>query len=196
MTVLGLTGSFGTGKSFVASVFRSLGAKVLDADAIAHECLRKGRPAYRKVVRAFGTSVLGAGGAIARPKLARLVFGDRRKLARLERIVHPEVIGVLKRHIRKAGRTGVIVIDAPLLVEAKATRLVDRLVVVTCSQERQIERCGRKFRIGRQEVLKRIGRQIPLKKKVRMADFVIDNNGPKSRTTRQVKKLWEENAWK
>ncbi len=196
MMVIGLTGSFGTGKTFVASVFRSLGARVLDADAIAHDCLKQGRPAYTKTVRAFGAQILDRGRAISRKKLAGIVFGDRSALAKLERIVHPEVIGVIKKNIQKSRPADVIVIDAPLLVEAKALGLVDKLVVVKCTKKRQIERCVRKHRIKRKEVLKRIANQMSLKKKIRMADFVIQSDRSKSRTRSRAKRVWEEIVWR
>jgi len=196
MKVIGLTGSFGTGKTFVASVFRSLGARVLDADRIARDCLKKGRPAYSKAVRAFGDQILGSRGTIARSRLAAIVFADRKALTKLERIVHPEVIGVIKKNIQKSRPADVIVIDAPLLVEAKALGLVDKLVVVKCSKKRQIERCVRKHRIKKEEVLKRVANQMSLKKKIRMADFVIDSDRSKSRTRSQAERVWEEIVWR
>ena len=180
----------------MASEFRSLGARVLDADRIAHDCLKQGRPAYKRIVRAFGARILDSHRAISRKKLAGIVFGDRRALTKLERIVHPEVIGVIKKNIQKSRPADVIVIDAPLLVETKALGLVDKLVVVKCSKKRQVERCVRKYRIKREAVLKRIANQMSLKKKVRMADFVITNDRSKSRTRSQVKRVWEEIVWR
>ena len=152
MKVIGLTGSFGTGKTFVASILRSLGANVLDADVMARAAVKKGTPAYRKIVAAFGTKVLRKSGALDRRKLAAVVFADRKALRALERIVHPEVIRMIRARIRNAGPEDIVVIDAPLLVEAKLTGLVDKLVVVTCTKKRQIERCVKKFRIEKAEV--------------------------------------------
>ena len=88
------------------------------------------------------------------------------------------------------------VIDAPLLIEAGLAGIVDALVVVRASKERQITRCIRKFAAGRQLVLKRMSSQMSVEKKLRMADFVIDNNKTKSRTKAQVRKLWREIVWK
>ncbi|MCM8790759.1 MAG: dephospho-CoA kinase [Candidatus Omnitrophica bacterium] len=196
MKVIGLTGSFGTGKTFVASLFKSKGAKVLDADAIAHECITKGTPVFKKIVRAFGKRVLRPRGEIDRKKLAKIVFGNKKALARLNSLVHPEVIQKLRARIRRCGPEDIVVIDAPLLIEAGAKELVDKLIVVTCPKKRQIERCVKKFRIKRQEVMKRIASQIPLKRKIKIADFVIDNGKTKNATKRQVEKLWKEIAWK
>ena len=194
--VIGLTGGFGTGKTFVASLLRSSGAVVLDADRIAHDCIAKGKPAYRKIVAAFGPDVLGAGRRIDRTKLAAVVFGDTGRVRRLNRIVHPDVIAVIRRSLKKAGEDDIVVIDAPLLVEAGLARTVDSLIVVTCPRNAQIARCMKKFCLGRQDVLKRIGNQIPMAKKVAMADFVIDNGKTKDGTRRQVKRIWKEIAWR
>jgi len=196
MKVIGLTGGFGTGKTYVASLFRRLGARIIDADAIAHKVIRKGSGAYKKTVKAFGKRVLSKNGEIDRGKLANVVFDDRRLLKKLEKIIHPEVIKVIKEDIRKSGNDAVIVIDAPLLIEAGLARTVDKLVVVTCSREAEIKRCRKKFRAEKEEILKRIRRQIPIQKKKRMADFIIDNSLTRSATKRQVQKLWRESVWR
>lgn len=190
MMVIGITGNFGTGKTFVASIFASLGAKVLDADRIAHDAIRIGRPAYRRVVSIFGRTILDKEGNIERERLADIVFSNKEDLEKLNRIVHPEVIKVIKKEVAKAGKAGVIVIDAPLLIEANLTGLVDKLIVVKSSKGAQIERCIKKFCIKKEDVLKRIGHQIPIGKKIKMADFVIDNNGTRSETKANVRKVW------
>ncbi len=194
--IIGLTGSFGTGKTLVASEFRSLGARVLDADKIAHDVIRAGTGAYRKIVTVFGPGILGKGRAISRKKLAAVVFADKKKLGLLNGIIHPEVIAEIKEGIRKFSRRGVVVIDAPLLVEAGLVGLVDILVVVRCSRKRQIERCMDKFNMEKNDVLKRIRGQVSLGKKVAMADFVINNDKSKNETLKQVRAIWREITWK
>ncbi len=194
--VIGLTGSFGTGKTFVASIFRSLGAKVIDADAIAHGVIRKPSPAYRRIVAAFGTVILSRSGEIDRGKLARLAFANAVALKKLNKITHPEIIRAIKAKIKTAGKNAVVVIDAPLLVEARLLNIVDKLVVVKSSKKRQIERCLKKFRIKKKEVLKRIGSQMSMKRKLKMADFVVPNDGTRSRTRERVRRVWEEIVWR
>jgi len=196
MKVIGLTGSFGTGKSFVALIFRRLGARVIDADSIAHALIGKGEPAYNKVVKVFGKGILRADGSIDRRKLAKIVFRDKKKLDGLNSIIHPGVLRDIRDTLKKYGNDDIIVIDAPLLVEANLAGSVDKLVVVKCSVKKQMDRCAKKFRIEKEEILKRIKRQIPIKKKILMADFVIDNNGPRARTRNQAKKVWRKIAWK
>ena len=196
MKVVGLTGSFGTGKTFVASIFASLGAQVLDADLIAHRVIRKGRPEHRRIVKLFGKDILNKRGQIDRGKLGRIVFSNAGLLKKLAGIVHPQVIRQVRRAIRSAEKEDVVVIDAPLLVEAGLDKIVDKLVVVKCSKEREIERCREKFCLQKEEILRRIESQIQLKKKMKMADFVIDNSRTRSHTKRQVQKVWREGLWK
>ncbi len=192
MKVVGLTGSFGTGKTFVASVFKACGARVLDADAIAHDAIKRGMPAYERIVASFGRNVLGKGRNIDRKKLAEVVFADKTDLARLDRIVHPIVIQFIKDRIKNARPCDIIVVDAPLLVEAKVLDIIDKLVVVKTSKTNQIKRCMKKFRITKEDVLKRIKSQISMEHKIKMADFVVDNDGIRSETKRQVKTIWRK----
>ncbi len=199
--VIGLTGSFGTGKTTVAGMLKKLGARVINADSHAHAALAKGSAAYRAVVRAFGADVVGPDGSIDRRRLAHVVFKDKRLLSALCAIIHPLVITAIKKDIRALtrGTHGIrgraIVIDAPLLIEAGLHTVVDTLVVVTASTATQRARCSAKFKITQREILDRTKNQMPLTKKVEMADYVIDNNGTREETNAQVEKIWRE-LWK
>lgn len=193
MLIIGLTGGFGTGKSFVAGVFRRLGARVIDADLLAHDSIMRGKPAYRKVVALFGPSILGRDREIDRRKLGKIVFEDKKALKRLDGAVHPEVIKAIKKNMAKAAARGdVVVIDAPLLIEAGLAGEADKLVVVTCPKREQIRRCKLKFGLNKEEVLQRMRSQIPLNKKIKMADHVIDNSGPKAATKLKAEKIWRK----
>lgn len=194
--MIGLTGSFGTGKTFVASIFRALGAKVIDADEIAHKLIRRGRPEYRRIIRLFGKGIIGRRGEIDRGRLGEIVFSDALLLKKLGGIVHPPVIKYIERSIRSAGKSDLIVIDAPLLIEARLDRLIDKLVVVKCSKRRQIERCQEKFCMQKMKILQRIKSQMSLKKKMKMADLVIDNSRSRAHTRKQVLKARREGLWK
>jgi dephospho-CoA kinase len=192
MIILGVTGSLGTGKSFVASVLRSLGAKVLDADRMAHESLAKGSASYKRIVKLFGSGVLDKSGKINRSKLAGLVFKNKQALKKLNGIIHPDVIRKIKYNIRKAREDAVVVIDAPLLVEARLTGMVDKLIVVKASKKNQYRRCARSLGIGKEECERRLRNQMPLAKKLKLADYVIRNDHTKSRTRSQVKQIWRQ----
>jgi dephospho-CoA kinase len=185
--VIGITGNFGTGKSYVASLFRALGARVIDADRIAHEVIRRGRGEYAKAVAVFGREILDKKRNIDRKKLAGAVFSDKEKLKALNSIIHPAVIEYIRKRIRRSGgERRMIVIDAPLLIEAGLAGMVDSLIVVKCPRREQIKRCMRKFKMKKGEVFKRIKNQMKMSEKIKLADFVIDNGGTKAGTKRQV----------
>ena len=188
--IIGLTGGFGTGKSFIASLFKSYGARVIDADRIAHQVTRRGTPSYHRIVRVFGRGILKANGALDRTKLAAIVFTDRPKRLVLEQIVHPVVIRTIMARISRARFGSAVVIDAPLLVESGLAKIVDCLVVATASRKRQVERCVKKFGITSAEAKKRISSQIPLRRKVQIADYVIHNDGARPETRKQARKVW------
>lgn len=195
MIVIGLTGSFGTGKSTAARMFKELGAKVLDADTIAHDLIRPGRDSWRKIVHWLGPDILNRNQSINRDKLAKIVFRKRQDLRKLEQIIHPlvvrEIAGRLGK-IENSRKNEIVVIDAPLLIEVGLAKKVDILIVVKLNRIEQIARALKQKEISRTQVLKRIRSQLPLSKKIAIADYVIDNNGRKNDTRRQVKKIWEE----
>ncbi|MCX5715650.1 MAG: dephospho-CoA kinase [Candidatus Omnitrophica bacterium] len=194
MTIVGLTGSFGTGKSTVAAMFKGLGAAVLDADKIAHKALDKKYPTYEKIVKVFGRGILKKGGAIDRGKLGKIVFKDKKLLGRLCGIIHPFVIKYMKDEAGRIGRlypSKTIVLDAPLLIEANLLNIVDKVVVVKTAKAAQIERCRKKTGLTAKEIRRRIDCQMPIGRKIRFSDFVINNNGTKQETKREVKKVWE-----
>jgi dephospho-CoA kinase len=192
--VLGVTGSFGSGKSTVAGMFLSQGAKIIDADRIAHRCLQPGTSTYKQIRRQFGERVIAPDKQIDRQALAQVVFNSKSLLKKLDSIVHPPVIRAMKKEIRNK-KDGVIVLDAPLLLEVGLAGLVDAMVVVRMRQPEQISRVENKTGMQRADILKRIKSQIPLSVKLRLADFVIDNNGTLKDARKQVMLIWRS-LWK
>ena len=192
--VIGLTGSFGSGKSTVAGIFSSYGAAVIDADKIARGCFNRGKKIYKKVILAFGNKILGADKNIDRHKLAKIVFNNKKLLGKLNNIVHPEIIRIVRSKI-SSKKKGVMVLDAPLLLEAGLQNAVDFLVVVTLDKDKQFSRLIKKTSLKKADIAKRIKYQIPLRAKARLADFIIDNNGSLKNTRKQVaqirRKLWK-----
>lgn len=191
--VLGLTGSFGSGKTTVAKILKSLGAEIIDADKLARGCIVPKSAAYKKIIRVFGQSVLKGGGSIDRGKLADIVFGNFECLLKLNSIIHPEVIRIIKNRINSF-KSGLIVLDAPLLIEAGLKGLVDKLIVVNISRDEQVKRIKKRMSLSEQDIHKRIRAQISLSRKIRLADFVIDNNGGREETRRQAKRIWKSLA--
>jgi len=192
MRIVGLTGGFGSGKSFVASLFKRLGAKVVDADKLGRKALKKGSAAYKKIVAAFGKKILGPDLSINRKVLAETAFADRKNLAKLNRIVHPGIIRDIVKRIRNAADSEILIVDAPLICETNITGLMNSLIVVKASKKDQIERCSKKFGMRREDICKRMAHQMPLERKVRYADYTVDNSGTKEATNKQVRKIWRE----
>ena len=183
--ILGITGTFGSGKSTVANMFKSFGAELIDADKIAHRIIRPGSGIYKKIIKAFSRSILKKNKSIDRKKIAKVVFKDKKLLQKLNRIIHPEVIRMIKNQIKASSRK-IIVLDAPLLIETGLKGIVDKLIVVGIHKKKQIERALKKAKLSEADILKRIKAQIPLKDKIRLADFVIDNSGSIGKTRKQV----------
>ena len=190
--VIGLTGSFGTGKTTVARMFRKWGAKVLDADALAHEALAGDPATYREAVKAFGPGILDAHRTIDRRRLADAVFKDRKRLKTLCDIIHPRVVRTIKNEIKCMKHDDIVVIDAPLLIEAGLDTIVDALIVVTASRAQQLKRCADKFAMKKRDILDRIKNQLPLTRKAESADYVINNNGTIHETRKQALKIWRK----
>jgi len=188
MLHVGLTGGIACGKSTVAAMMRELGCRVLDADALARRLIEPGQPAYDEVLKEFGSQVRAADGRIDRAKLAAIVFANPARLERLNRIVHPRVVDALDRELAELARTepgAVVVVEAALLIEASYHERLDRLVVAWCEPEQQVERLLARG-MAREEALRRIGAQMQLDQKRRMADDEIDCSGSLEETRRQV----------
>jgi len=191
--VIGVTGSFGSGKSTVSAILRSYGAYLIDADKIARDVTKQGAGVYKKIVKAFGREILKENKAIDRRKLAGIVFDNNALLEKLNSLLHPEAIRRIKKEIKSA-RNKIVVLDAPLLVEAGLKKLVNKLIVVRIAKNIQIKRIQKKTSLNKEEILKIIKAQISLSDKVRLADFIIDNNGTIKNTKEQVgqirRRLW------
>ncbi len=186
--VIGVTGSFGSGKTTVAKILRSWGARIIDADRIAHGLIAPGTGAYRKITGIFGTAILKKNKTVDRRRLAAIVFADKKLLAKLNNIIHPGVIRIIQRKIKDFS-CGIIVLDAPLLIEARLIELVDKLIVVKINRKEQMRRLQAKTSLGLSQILKRIKAQMAQSKKIRLADFIIDNSGTIQRTEKQVRQI-------
>ncbi len=192
MKLVGLTGCIATGKSTAASIFRQLGFIVIDADELAHKAYEKGSDAYFKIIKAFGDDILDENGNINRKKLAKKVINNREKLALLESIVHPEIEKIRQhifKEIEKNNPDAVVIYDVPLLFEKNLQDMFDCIIVVYTSEEIQLKRLMNREKISNQEAITRIKLQIPCSKKVKQANFVIDNSKDLNHLTRQVKEI-------
>jgi dephospho-CoA kinase len=190
MIKIGVTGGFGSGKSTIARMFKRCGAKVINADALVHKLLKGDIGCQRSIRKVFGKGVMAPRG-IDRSKLAAIVFADPKALRKLEAIVHPLVWRETGKALTGFRGAKAVVIDAPLLIEAGWHGQVDVLVVVSAKPAQQVRRIGTRTGLSRPEVQRRIRRQMPLKDKIKHADFVVDNSGTRAGSYRQVQKIWE-----
>jgi dephospho-CoA kinase len=195
MILVGLTGGVATGKSTVAKMFKQCGAVVIDADELARDVVNPGKPAWREVVKTFAKLVLNPDRTLNRRALGAIVFGNRAKLRRLERIIHPRVAHEQARLTRRAARKnphGIVIYDVPLLFEAGVDKRVDKIIVVIADRETQIARLKKRNGLSRTEAIRRIRSQMPLARKRRRADYVLDGTTPRKLLVKQASHLFKK----
>lgn len=195
MLKVGLTGGIASGKTYVTNVLRELGCEVTDADQIARAVVEPGQPAYNDIVKEFGPENLQADGTIDRAKLSAIIFTDADKRARMNAIVHPRVHEAQSRWIEGIARqnpSAIVVVDAALMIESGGYKRFDKLVVVYCSPEIQLERLMTRNNLSHEEAVKRIASQMPTAEKLTYADYSIDTSGGFEATRQQVIDLYAE----
>ena len=193
MLRVGLTGSIGVGKSFVAGVLAELGCHLLDADVTAREVVAPTSVALEKVVAEFGADVLQSNGALDRTKLGNLVFSDPGRRATLNSILHPYIIArqdELMREWEAVSPNGIAVVDAALMIESGGYQRFDKLIVVHCRPEIQIQRVMSRNNFSREEAEQRIRAQMSQDEKKKFADYLIDTSDGFDDTRRQTEKVY------
>ena len=185
MLVIGLTGSLGTGKSTVAVMFAKRGAKIIDADAITRDLLAPGKKCVKKVAKIFPGAILTSS-TINRSELAKIVFSHPRELQKLTDILYPEALKVVKSQISRYKHESLCILDVPLLFESGWDKITNINMVVKAKRAQQIERAQKRLGITRNDVLRRLKNQMPLKEKCDMADMIIDNSRGLKHTQAQV----------
>lgn len=194
MVVIGLTGGIASGKSTVSRILKELGAEIVDADLVAKEVIRPNTDAWRELVSEFGRGMLNPDKTINRRKLGNMVFPDKTALAKLNRITHPRILKRIDERIAQARQAGVrvLVLDAPLLIEAGMVSIADQVWVVAVDQETQLTRLMARDHFTFQEALNRLNSQMPLAEKIKYAAVVIDNSGSLEETRARITGLWEK----
>ncbi|MBS1789550.1 MAG: dephospho-CoA kinase [Acidobacteria bacterium] len=195
MLKVGLTGGIATGKSFVLSVLAELGCDVLDSDRTAREVVEPGQPAFVEIVAYFGSDVIAEDGKLDRAKLGAIVFTDPVKRDKLNSIVHPRIYEAQARWMAEAERRNpqsITIIDAALLIETGSYRRFDKLAVVYCEPEIQLERLMARSNMTREEAMARISSQMPSAEKLKFADFAINTSLGFEDTRRQTELLYEQ----
>jgi dephospho-CoA kinase len=191
--VVGLTGGAGSGKTTVGRMLREEGAYVIDADEIAREIVKPHKPAWEALRKAFGDQILDREGAIDRKRLSERIFSDPREREQLNRILHPPIRQEILRRLREVEHRdpeAIVVIDAPLLLEVGLHHEVEKVLVVRAKESQQIERLRRRSGLSEELSRKIIGAQMPLEEKLKVADFVIPNEGSLEETRRKAKEVF------
>lgn len=195
MLRVGLTGSIAVGKSFVASVFAELGCHVLDADQTAREVVLPGAPGLKAIVEIFGEEVLNPDGTLNRKQLAAVVFADEEKRQRLNNTLHPFIIARQDETLREwevKDPKGIGIVDAALMIESGGYRRFDKLIVVHCRPEVQLERLMLRDGLSRNEAERRINSQMPQEEKRKFADYLIDTSDGFELSRAQTLKVYNQ----
>jgi dephospho-CoA kinase len=191
MLLAGLTGNYGMGKSAVLHIFAKLGAVTQNSDEIVRTLLED-QDVLKRIRRLLGDGVFYRDGRLNKRKAARVVFGDDALKQSLENIIHPLVFE--KVHALAKGLKGtekVVVVEVPLLFERGYEDRFDRTITVYTEEEVALCRLEKEG-IRRKEAMARLKSQLPIKEKMRRADFVIDNNGTFDETTKQIRRIYKE----
>jgi dephospho-CoA kinase len=193
MLRVGLTGSIAVGKSFVTQLLAEWGCHVIDADEVARRVVEPGSEGLRAVSEAFGAEVLKGAGSLDRAKLGAVVFGDEERRALLNSLLHPLIIEAQEEQLRRWEETdphGIGVVDAALMIESGSYRRFDKLIVVHCRPEVQLERLMMRNGLSRKEAERRIAAQMPQEEKLRYADFAIDTTEGFEDTRRRTEEVF------
>ena len=192
MLSAGLTGGIGCGKSTVAKMFAARGAATIDSDEIGRGLMQPGNVVYDRIVSGFGPEVLLPDGQLNRPKIAEIVFNDQDRLKHLNAIVHAPVLREIDRQVllnRQKNPNAVILVESAILFEAGQNSRFDKMIVVWCLPEQQVERFKAKSNLSEEDIRRRMDAQMAGEEKKRLADFVIDTSQSVADTERQVKEV-------
>jgi dephospho-CoA kinase len=195
MLKVGLTGSIAVGKSFVLGVLADLGCRALDADETARDVVAPRTPGLNAVVGAFGKDILQQDGTLDRGNLGKIIFADPEKRKLLNSILHPFIIAAQDNQIRrweKEDSNGIAVVDAALMIESGGYQRFDKLIVVYCRPEVQLERLIAREGLSPENASLRIAAQMPQEEKKQYADFLIDTSEGFEDARRQTEAVFQE----
>lgn len=195
MLRVGLTGSIGVGKSFVAGVLAELGCRVVDADRTAREVVEPGSPGLLAVAKAFGPELIRPDGTLDRERLGALVFANDEKRTLLNSILHPYIISrqdELLRSWEAEDPDSIGVVDAALMIESGGYKRFDKLIVVHCEPEQQLQRVMTRDKLSRESVEQRIKAQLPQEEKKQFANYLIDTSSGFEDTRKRTREVYDE----
>lgn len=195
MLKIGMTGGIATGKSFVLGVLREMDCEVMDADQTAREVVEPGQPAFEEIVAHFGHEIVGENGKLNRVKLGAIVFNDADQRENLNSIIHPKVFEAQARwmaEVEHRNPQAIVIIDAALMIETGSYRRFDKVVVVHCEPEIQLQRLMARNNLTQEEAMARISAQMPSAEKLKFADYAINTSQGYEDTRRQIESLYEQ----
>jgi dephospho-CoA kinase len=195
MLIVGLTGGVASGKTTVSEILREEGAYIIDADEIARELVQPHKPAWNELRKAFGEEIFEKDGSIRRKKLAAIIFANPQQKKILNQILHPQIKKEMERRLKEIGQRNpetIVVIDAALLVETGDYREMDKLIVTTSTETQQIERLRKRNGMNPEEAQRILSSQMTSEEKLKVADFVIRNEGSLEETKEMAKKVFQE----
>ena len=193
MVTIGLTGGIATGKSTASAYLQELGARVWDADRVAHEIVEPGRAGWRALREAFGEEFFDAGQRLLRDKLAQRIFDDEATRKVVNGLMHPAILEDMREFLTqaRADGVGVAIVDAPLLLESGADADCDVVWVLSCGVDEQLRRLLERG-LSREDAQKRLDAQLSDAERRRRASHVVDTSGSIEDTRRQLRALYEE----
>jgi len=195
MLLVGLTGGVGSGKTSVSKLFKDEGTYVIDADQIARHLVRPYSDAWKEIREQFGDEILQENGHLNRKKLASIIFSDPGRRGLLNKILHPRIkeeIHKMINEIKERDSQAIIIIDAPLLIELNEHLDMDKVIVVISNEDKQIERIMIRDGLEKETVKRIIESQLPISEKIKVADFVIRNEGSLEELKKRVKEVFQE----
>jgi len=192
MPFIAVTGSYCSGKSTVIEIFRQLGAVIYDIDKETAKFYRKSSPLYRELIRIFGETILDKRGDILKEKVAEIVFSSKEKLSSLNELTHPRLIEALEKFLKTKNRESMVVVEVPLLFESGLQRMFDYSILVVSPRLLSLHRAKRGRKIREEDFRRRLSFQLPEKRKKKLADFVIKNDGTKNDLKRKVVRIWKK----
>jgi len=195
MLIVGLTGGVASGKTAISQILKEEGAYLIDADQIARELVQPHTATWNELIKVFGKEILQEDGSIHRKRLAAKVFSDPEQRNLLNQILHPRIKAEMNRRVKEIGQkdpNAMVVIDAALLIELGDHQEMDKVIVVTSTEKQQIERLKKRDGVDQEEAQRILFSQMPLEEKLKVANFVIQNEGSFEETRRRVKEIFQE----
>ena len=194
MKVIGITGGIGSGKSTVARILGEMGAVIIDVDKVGHEALKPGSEAWKQVIKEFGQEIVAESGEIDRSRLGKLVFNSPGARANLNRIMHPVIFKMVNDRLEEYRRkgVGVVVLEAPLMVEVGKTSQVDEVWVTVAPEATVLKRITERTGLSEAEARARIKSQVSNEERIKYADAVIDTDCSLDELRAKVAELWKK----